>query len=152
VIHCRYQSQEVDYPHVLVGSTASYLNPNSTGDASTNSYISDYTVSNWHAISLALIGITPLSNIVRILVKNIWIEQLANDTTQVDMSTFRVFTDSSNGEAVQLGANSPNNLSLIIENYYGGDTHITLAAGNWDSCSLSRLDIDGSYWGKWTAI
>jgi hypothetical protein len=66
-------------------------------------------------------------------------------TTRVDMSTFRVFTNSSNGEAVQLGANSSNNLGLTIENYYIGDTHITLAAGNWDSNSLGRVDINGSY-------
>jgi hypothetical protein len=100
VIHCRYQSQEVDYPRALVGSAASYLKPNSTSDASTNSCISDYTVPSWYAegISLALIGIISLSNIDKILVRNVWIEQLANDTTQVDMSTFRVFTNSRNAK------------------------------------------------------
>jgi len=111
-------------------------------------------MSNWwsEGISPALLGINPLSNIDTMLLSNIWIEQLANDTTQVDMSTFRVFTDASNGAAVQLGSRSPSNLGLTIQNYYVGNTHITWAAGNWDSFSLGRLNIDGAYSGRWTAI
>lgn len=155
VIHSRYISQASEYPRALIGSAANYENVASTSDASINAYISDYTVSNWRAegISPALIGLNPLANIDTFLVENIWIEELAPDTTQVDMSTFTVFTDSANGNApVQLGNNSPDNLGLIIRNYTVGDVHITLAAGNWDSYSLGRLDIDGSYWGRWTAV
>jgi hypothetical protein len=99
-----------------------------------------------------LIGINPLSNIDTILLNNIWIEQLANDTTQVDMSTFRVFTDASNSGTVQLGPRSPNNIGLTIQNYYVGSTHITFAAGNWDAIELGRLNLDASYWGRWTVI
>jgi len=154
VIHTRYQSQEVDYPRALIGSAASYLDPDSTSSADTYSFISGYTMSNWRSegISPALLGINPLSNIDTMLLSNIWIEQLANDTTQVDMSTFRVFTDAINGVAVQLGSRSPNNLGLTIQNYYVGGTHITFAAGNWDSLSLGRLNIDGAYAGRWTVI
>ena len=155
VIHSRYISQAVDYPRALIGSAASYLNVDSTSDADVNSWISGYTVSNWRSegISPALIGINPLGNIDNFLVKNVWIEQLAPDTTQVDMSIFRVFTDANNGNAaIKLGSRSTNNLGLTIQDYYVGATHITLAAGNWDSFSLGRLNIDGSYWGKWTAI
>ncbi|PMD45998.1 glycoside hydrolase family 49 protein [Hyaloscypha variabilis F] len=151
VIHNCYQSQEVDYPRALIGSAASYLDVDSTSSADTYSFISNYTMSNWwsEGISPALVGVNPLSNIDTMLLSNIWIEQLANDTTQVDMSTFRVFTDASNGAAVQLGSRSPNNLGLTIQNYYVGSTHITFAAGNWDSFSLGRLNIDGAYAERW---
>lgn len=155
VVHCRYISQAAPYPRALVGSAASYLNTAATNDASINAYISDYTVSNWRSegLSPALLGINPLSNIDTFLIENVWIEELAPDTTQVDMSTFTVFTDSSNNNApVKLGQNSPNNLGLTIKNYTVGNTRVTLAAGNWDSYSLGRLDIDGSYWQRWTAI
>lgn len=155
VIHTRYNTQEVDYPRALVGSSASYLDPDSTSDADINSWISNYTVSNWRSegISPALIGINPLGNIDTFLVKNVWIEQLAAETTQVGMSSYRVFTDANNGNAaVKLGSKSPNGIGLTIQDYYVGSTHITFAAGNWDSFSLGRLNIDGAYSGKWTVI
>jgi hypothetical protein len=153
VIHCRYSSQNSEYPRALIGSAASYLDPTSTSDASIDAFISDYTVSNWRAegLSPALIGVNPLSNIDTFLVKNIWIEELGPDTTQIDMSSFTVFTDSTNNNAaVQLGANSPNNLGLTIQNFTVGTTQISFAANNWDSYSLGRLNIDGAYEGRWT--
>ena len=153
VIHCRYSSQSSEYPRALIGSAASYVDPTSTSDASVYAFISDYTVSNWRAegLSPALIGVNPLSNIDTFLVKNIWIEELGPDTTQIDMSSFTVFTDStSDNAAVQLGASSPNNLGLIIQNFTVGSTLISFAANNWDSYSLGRLNIDGAYEGRWT--
>ena len=83
------------------------------------------------------------------LFSNIEIEQLADDTTQVDMSQFEVFFDS-NGVSVTLGANSPDNLGLIIENYTVGGVKVSFDADNWDSYSLGRLNIDGRWEGKWT--
>jgi hypothetical protein len=98
-----------------------------------------------------LIGVNPLSNIDTFLVENIWIEELGPDTTQIDMSTFTVFTDSTGNNApVQLGANSPNNVGLTIQNCTVGSTVFSFAANNWDSCSLGRLNIDGDYEGRWT--
>lgn len=154
VIHTRYQRQEVDYPRALVGSAASYLDADSTSTADIYSFISDFTVSNWRSegISPALLGINPLSNIDTMLLSNIWIEELANDTTQVDMSTFRVFTDASDNATVQLGSRSPNNIGLTIQNYFVGNTHISFAAGNWDAVQLGRLNVDAYYWGRWTVI
>ena len=155
IIHTRYISQASEYPRALVGSAASYLNLDSTSTANISLDLSDYTVSNWRCegICPALLGINPLQNIDTMLLTNIMIEQLANDTTQVDMSTFTVYTDSNNNNSpISLGANSPNGIGLTIQNYYVGTEKITIAAGNWDSYSLGRLNIDGSYWGHWETI
>lgn len=151
VIHSRYISQSKDYPRALIGSSASYVDADSTSTADINSYISNYTVSNWRSegISPALLGINPLANIDTFVIENIWIEELAPDTTQVDMSTFRPFTDASNGDQIKLGASSPGNIGLTIKDYYVGSTHITFAADNWDSFSLGRLNIDGAFSGRW---
>lgn len=153
VIHSRYISQDAQYPRALIGSAVNYLNVTSTSDASIDAFISDFTVSNWRSegLSPGLIGVNPLSNIDTFLVENIWIEELAPNTTLVDMSTFTPFTDSTNGNAaVQLGANSPDNLGLIIQNFTVGTTVISFAADNWNSYDLGCLDIDASYWGRWT--
>lgn len=153
VIHSRYISQAADYPRALIGSAASYTDVDSTSDADIYSYVSDYTISNWRSegISPALLGINALENIDTFTINNVYIEQLAPDTTQVDMSTFRPFTDASAGnKAIALGSKSPNGIGLIIKDYYVGSTHITLAAGNWDSYSLGRLNIDASVWGNWS--
>lgn len=153
VIHTRYISQSTEYPRALVGSAASYLNSGSTSTANTSLRLSDFTISNWRCegICPGLLGINPLQNIDTMTMSNIHIEQLANDTTQVGMSSISVFTDSNNNNSpVSLGANSPGGLGLIIQDYYVGGEKISLDAGNWDSYSLGRLNIDGSYWGKWT--
>ncbi|EMR71376.1 putative dextranase protein [Eutypa lata UCREL1] len=155
IIHSRYISQTAEYPRALIGSAASYLDVESTSTADINSYISQYTVSNWRSegISPALLGINPLANIDTFEITNVWIEELAPSTTEVGMSTFRIFTDAANGnEPIQLGANSPDNIGLTIKDYYVGSTHITHAADNWDSYSLGRLNIDGAYSGRWTVI
>ncbi|RDW63509.1 putative dextranase protein [Coleophoma cylindrospora] len=155
VIHTRYHTQAEEYPRALIGSAASYTDATSTLTADINSYISNYTVSNWRAegISPALIGINPLANIDNFHIENIWIEELANQTTLIDMSTIRVFTDANHGnQPIQIGQNSPDNIGLTIKDYYVGDTHITLADDNWDSLSQGRLNIDSSYWGRWTAV
>lgn len=155
VIHSRYVNGSVDYPRGLVGSSANYASVDSTTDADIHSWISDYTVSNWRSegLSPALIGINPLGNIDTFLMKNIYIEELAPDTTQVDLSTFRVFTDAKNGNApIKLGSRSPNGIGLTIKDFYVGKTHITLAAKNWDRNSLGRINFNESYWGHWTAV
>jgi hypothetical protein len=153
VIHSRYINQDAMYPRALIGSAVNYLDVDSTSDASIDAYISHYTVSNWRSegLSPGLIGINPLSNIDTFLVENIWIEELAPNSTLVDMSTFTIMTDSTNGNApVMLGSKSPNNLGLTIKNYTVGSTLVSFAANNWDSYDLGCLDIDGSYEGKWT--
>jgi hypothetical protein len=100
-----------------------------------------------------LIGINPLANIDTFTVKNVWIEQLAPNTTGVGMSTVRVFTDAENhNRSVQLGQSSPGSVGLTIKDFYVGDTHITHEAGNWDSASIGRLDIDAAYSGRWAIV
>ena len=155
VIHSRYISQAGPYPRALVASAASYLDTSSTSKADITKHLSNYVVSNWRSegVSPALLGINPLENIDTMTFENIWVEKLAPDTTLVDTSTFTKFTDDSHGNTpITLGANSPGNLGLTIKNFVVGDEHITLAANNWDSYSTGRLNIDGSYWGRWTAI
>ncbi|OJD31052.1 dextranase [Diplodia corticola] len=155
VIHTRYISQAAEYPRALVGSAASYEDSGSTSTADTTKSLSDYTVSNWRCegICPGLLGINPLQNIDNMKLSNVSIEQLAPHGTGVDTSTLTVFTDADNGnEPVSLGANSAGNVGLTIQDFYVGGEKITLAAGNWDSNSAGRLNIDGSYEGRWTAI
>ena len=154
VIHSRYISQATEYPRALVGSAASYTDLTSTSTADVTLDLSNFTVSNWRSegISPALLGINPLVNIDTFTIENVWIETLAPDGTLLDTSTLTVYTDGNDGnQAIKLGSNSPNGLGLTIENFYVGNEKITIAAGNWDSYSLGRLDIDASYWGHWTA-
>jgi hypothetical protein len=90
-----------------------------------DAYISNCVVSNWRArcVSPAFIGIETLANINSFLIENVWIEELTPETTQFDISTFTVFTDSTNNNArVQLGPDSLNNCGLIIKNYAVGNT------------------------------
>jgi hypothetical protein len=153
VIHTRYQDQNSMFPRALVGSAVDYENETSTSDASIDAFISDYTISNFRAegVSPALIGVNPLSNIDTFLVENIWIEELAPNSTLIDMSSFTVMTDATNGNApIVMGADSPGNIGLLIRNYTVGTTVISWAANNWDSNELGCLDIDGSYANRWT--
>ncbi|KAK5946405.1 hypothetical protein PMZ80_000548 [Knufia obscura] len=155
VIHTRYISQSAAYPRALVASATNYRVEDSTVGADVSKHLSDFTISNWRAegISPALLGINPLQNIDTMKFEDIWIEELAPHTTLVDTSTFTVFTDGvRDNEQIALGENSPDNLGLVIENFYVGDEHITLDGDNWDSFSLGRLGISGSYQDRWTAI
>ncbi|KFY19177.1 hypothetical protein V493_08096 [Pseudogymnoascus sp. VKM F-4281 (FW-2241)] len=154
LIHSRYISQQTKYPYALVGSSASYTDDSSTSTADTGSYISHYTVSNWRAEghSPALFGVNPLSNIDTFTINNVWIESLEPRSTNVGRSMLSVFTDASDdNKPVLLGENSPNNIGLLIKDFYVGDEHITLEAGNWDLNSLGNLNFDEAYLGRWTA-
>lgn len=154
LIHSRYISQQTKYPYALVGSSASYLDDSSTSTADTGSHISNYTVSNWRAEghSPALFGVNPLSNIDTFTIENVWIESLEPRSTNVGRSKLSTFTDASDdNKPVLLGENSPNNIGLLIKDFYVGDEHITLEAGNWDLNSLGNLNFDASFWGRWTA-
>lgn len=154
VIHSRYISQDREFPRALIGSAASYENSSSTSTADTTSRLSNYTVSNVRSegISPGLLGINPLQDIDTMVINNVWIEELAPQATLVDTSTFRLFTDSEVNQPIQLGQRSPNNTGLTINAYYVGDTHVTFTAGNWNSSSLGRLDINTSFQGKWTVV
>ena len=151
VIHTRYISQSADYPRALVGSAANYENADSTQTADTSKNLNGFSITNWRCegICPALLGINPLQNIDNMLFSNIQIEELAPDTTQLDMSSFAVFTDGS-GNAVALGDNSDSNLGLIIEDYSVGGVKVSFDANNWDSFSLGRLNIDGHWENRWT--
>ncbi|OBT79703.1 hypothetical protein VF21_01394 [Pseudogymnoascus sp. 05NY08] len=154
LIHSRYISQQTKYPYALVGSSASYLDDSSTSTADTSSHITDYTVSNWRAEghSPALFGVNPLSNIDNFKIENVWIESLEPRSTNVGRSRFSAFTDAADdNKPILLGENSPNKIGLLIKDFYVGDEHITIEAGNWDLNSLGNLNFDASYWGRWTA-
>lgn len=150
VIHTRYISQETKYPRNLIASAASYEDDSSTDTADVSKYLSNYKITNWRCegVCPGLLGINPLENIDTVLFSNIWIEKLSPETTDVGMSSFRVFTDG--GQSIALGDDSPDKLGLIIEDFFVGDEKISFEAGNWDSMSLGRLNIDGSYEARWT--
>lgn len=155
VIHTRYTSQSAEYPRALVGSAASYENVESTLTADNTQNLTDYTISNWRCegICPGLLGINPLQNIDTMKLSNISIEILASQPPTLGTSTFTVFTDADrDNEPIILGGNSPDNIGLTIQDFYVGGEKITLAAGNWASDSTGRLNIDGSYEGRWTAI
>lgn len=150
VIHTRYISQAVFWPRALVASAASYENPESTSTARLDKYLSNYRISNWRCegICPGLLGINPMQNIDTMTFSNIQIDRLSAPTTKVGESTFRVFTDGNN-EQVRLGENSPDNLGLVIENFFVGGEHISYDAGNWDATSLGHLNIDKHWEGRW---
>ncbi len=159
VIHTRYISQAVDWPRTLVASAASYVDSTSTSDADVTKHLSNYKISNWRCegICPGLLGINPLQNIDTMTFSNIWIEELSPTTTGVGTSSFRLFTDASHGnQPIALGNNSPNNLGLIIENFMVGNESISFVADNWQasdsvaSHNVGRLNIDGSFQGRWT--
>ncbi|KPM43250.1 Dextranase [Neonectria ditissima] len=152
VIHTRYVSQQVPWPRALVASAASYTSDSSTNVADITKHLSDYSITNWRCegICPALLGINPLQNIDGMVFSNIWVAKLS-PASDVGTSTFRVFTDANNGnQAIALGDNSPDNLGLIIEDFYVGSEKVSFDAGNWDSMSLGRLNIDGHWSGRWT--
>ncbi|KAF7555077.1 hypothetical protein G7Z17_g2409 [Cylindrodendrum hubeiense] len=153
VIHTRYISQTVPWPRALVASAASYENETSTSVADITKQLSNFTFTNWRCegICPALLGINPLQNIDEMTFSNIWVEMLSPQPLEIGTSTFRVFTDADNGgQAIALGDNSPDNLGLVIENFYVGNEKISFEANNWDASSLGRLNIDGQYSGRWT--
>jgi hypothetical protein len=151
VIHTRYISQAEQWPRTLVASAASYVNDASTETADVSKYLSNYRITNWRCegICPALLGINPLQNIDNMLFSNIYIEQLSPSITGVGQSSFRVFIDG-DGHTIALGDNSPDNLGLIIENYYVGDEKIAYKSANWDATSLGGLNVDKHYEGRWT--
>lgn len=153
VIHARYITQEVYWPRGLAGSAVSYLDQESTSTADVTKTLSNYRITNARCEGICpnLVGINPLNNIDTFLFSNIWMEKLAPLTTQVGQSTFRVFTDANHGnKTVTLGENSPDNLGLIIEDFYVGDEKISFENDNWQHDKLGQLNIDGHWEGRWT--
>jgi hypothetical protein len=65
------------------------------------------------------------------------------------MSIINQFTDQE-GSPVQLGADSPGNLGLVIKNYTVGGTRVSIEKNNWQSDALGKVNIAGSLWGRWT--
>lgn len=153
VIHARYTTQEVWWPRGLVGSAVSYLDQESTSTADVTKHLSDYRVTNARCEGICpnLVGINPLQNIDNFLFSNIWMEELAPLTTQVGQSTFRVFTDAKHcNKTVKLGENSPDNLGLIIEDFYVGDEKISFENDNWQHDKLGQINFDPHWDGRWT--
>lgn len=153
VIHTRYTTQEVKWPRGMVGSAVSYLDQESTSTADVTKHLSNYRMTNSRCEGICpnLVGINPQQNIDTFLFKNISIEQLGDRTTEVGQSTFRVFTDANNGnQAITLGENSPDNLGLIIEDYYVGGEKVSFENDNWQHDKLGQLNIDGHWEGRWT--
>lgn len=152
VIHTRYNTQEVKWPRGMVGSAVSYLDQESTSTADINKYLSNYKMTNSRCEGICpnLVGINPQQNIDTMLFKNIWIEQFGDRTTEVGQSTMRVFTDAKNGnKAIELGSQSPDNLGLIIEDFYVGDEKVSFENDNWQHDKLGQLNIDAHWWGRW---
>lgn len=155
VIHTRYLNQHPKFPRGLVASAVSYEDDDSTQTANISNHLSHYNVTNWRCEGLCpnLLGINPLENIDTMLFENIWIEKFAPNTTLVGTSTLTVFTDGHQGnKPIALGDNSPDNLGLVVKDFYVGDEHITLEANNWDVGSAGRLNFSETYSGRWTAI
>lgn len=142
VVHTRYRVQSSQFPRVLVRSAVSYVDDDSTQTANVFDYLSDYNIANWRCegICPGLLGINRLVKIDRMLFDNIWIEGLAPNSTLLGTGTFTAFTDGEQGNQ------SPDNLSLVIKEFYVGNEHITLDARNWDVGSAGRLNFSESYW------
>ncbi|KAG9253158.1 Dex49a from penicillium Minioluteum complex with isomaltose [Emericellopsis atlantica] len=151
VVHTRYQTQQVFWPRGIAGSAVSYLDQESTRTANVSKTLSNYSVTNARCEGICpnLVGINPLNNIDMFLMKNIWIETLAPEITDVGKSTFRVFTDEE-GNEVQLGAQSPGGIGLVIEDFYVGDEKISFENDNWRREQLGQIDFDEHWDGKWT--
>lgn len=151
VIHTRYISQGRNWPRALVASAASYVDQDSTRTADLSKRLSNYKITNWRCegVCPALLGFNPLQNIDTMLFKNIWLEKLSPRPTGVGTSTFRVFTDGNNNP-IALGDQSPDRLGLIIEDFRVGNEKVSMAANNWESHQLGRLNIDAHWWGRWT--
>lgn len=150
VIHTRYTSTEAPYPRALVGSAASYENPDSTSTADVTAVISNFTVSNARAegISPALISMNLLSHLEGMTIQNAWIEEFS-PITDLGTSTVTGFTDANNGnQTVAMGTES-DAIGLSIQNYRVGDTLVSFDNYNWNATSIGALNVESIYWGKW---
>ena len=153
VLHTRYNSQRTRWPRGIVASAVSYLEENSTSTADVTKHLSDYSVSNVRCEGICpnLVGVNPLNNIDTFRFANISMERLADRTTDVGQSTFRVFTDRNHGNrTVMLGDNSPDKLGLVIEDFYVAGEKISFENDNWRSDQLGQIDFDPFYDGRWT--
>lgn len=153
VIHTRYTTQEVKWPRGMVGSAVSYVDQESTSTADVTKHLSNYKMTNSRCEGVCpnLVGINPMQNIDTMLFSNISIEQLGSGTTEVGKSTFRVFTDAQHGNRkIELGANSPENLGLIIEGFYVGGEKVSFENDNWQGHRLGQLHFDPHWDGRWT--
>ncbi|KAI6778000.1 Dextranase-like protein [Emericellopsis cladophorae] len=150
VVHTRCQTQQVFWPRGIAGSAVSYLDQASTRTADVSKTLSNYSVTNARCEGICpnLVGINPL-NIDTFLMKNIWIETLPTEVTDVGKSTFRVFIDEE-GNEVQLGAQSPGGIGLVIEDFYVGDEKFGFENDNWRRGQLGQIDFDEHWDGKWT--
>lgn len=151
VIHTRYTSTEASYPRALVGSAASYEDPESTDTADVTAVISDITVSNARAegISPALVSLNLLSHLEGLNIENVWIEEFS-PIEGLGTSTVTGFTDPDNGnQTVAMGTDSQA-VGLSIKNYRVGDTLVSFDNNNWNATSTGALNVDSVYWGKWT--
>ena len=90
-----------------------------------------------------------LQNYDNYTIDGVHIEQFPPDETGIGMSIINQFTDPE-GNQVQLGGQSPDNVGLTIKNYFVGGEQVSLAKDNWQSDSLGKMNIAGSLWGRWT--
>lgn len=84
-------------------------------------------------------------------INGIYIEQFPIDSTGIGTSMSNKFTSLS-GTEVSLGGQSPDGIGLTIRSFYVGITQMTLVANNWQSTSVGKVNIDGSYWGHWQIV
>nr|BDS04947.1 4-O-a-D-isomaltooligosaccharylmaltooligosaccharide 1,4-a-isomaltooligosaccharohydrolase [Sarocladium kiliense] len=153
VLHTRYHDQHHLYPRGMIASAINYLDQDSTSNANIEWTVSDYTLRNWRCEGICpnLVGINPLQNIDTMTLENIRIDGFGDPSTQVGVSTFRVFTDELRGnQTVTLGAKSPGGIGLAIKDFYVGGEHITFEADNWDINSKGKIAFDEHWAGNWS--
>ncbi|KAL2204386.1 glycoside hydrolase, partial [Sarocladium strictum] len=153
IMHTRYHDQHILYPRGMIASAINYLDQDSTSNANIEWSVSDYLLRDWRCEGICpnLVGINPLQNIDTMRLENIWIEDFGDPSTQVGVSSFRVFTDEKRGnQTVTLGAKSPGGIGLAIKDFYVGGEHISFENGNWDVNSTGKLNFDEHWFGNWS--
>ncbi|KAF2759830.1 glycoside hydrolase [Pseudovirgaria hyperparasitica] len=155
VIHSRYSSSLAYAPRALIGSSSAYSDLHATDTANTSCSLANITISDLRAegISPALLGLNMLANLDSFLVDGVFIEELPPPVTYLDVANVTGFTDAE-GEKVALGADSADTggMGLTIRAFKVGNESVSFAKGNWDLDGLGRVNVDESYWGKWTIL
>lgn len=151
VIHARFPGANMVVPSALIGASPSYTATDANDTASLGSTISNFNINNirCEGICPSLVRWNMLQNYDNYTIDGVHIEQFPPDETGIGMSIINQFTDPE-GTQVQLGGQSPDNVGLIIKNYFVGGEQVSLAKDNWQSDSLGKMNIAGSLWGRWT--
>jgi hypothetical protein len=151
VIHTRFPGANMVVPTALIGASPSYTDSGANDTASLSSTISNFHINNLHCegICPSIVRWNMLQNYDNFTIDGVHIEKFPADDTGIGMSIINQFTDQE-GSPVQLGADSPGNLGLVIKNYTVGGTRVSIEKNNWQSDALGKVNIAGSLWGRWT--